>query len=112
MEELITPPNDEEWLSKELQSYFLKQLKIIMCSNRSKKGYPYLNSLSEEDWKVVRDPVTDKCSKITIARFFDQPTFAFLFARFAIIPDAKEFCLIEFKKKNDEAFTKMMLAEI
>ena len=83
-----------------------------MCSNRSNKGYPYLTSLTEEEWKVVRDPVTDTCSKKTIARFFDQPTFAFLFARFAIVPEAKEFCLTEFNKKNDETFTRMMLAEI
>ena len=83
-----------------------------MCSNRCNKGYPYLASLTEDEWKVIRDPVTDKCSKVTIARFFDQPTFAFLFARFAIVPDAKEYCLSEFNKKNDETYTRMMLEAI
>ena len=83
-----------------------------MCSNRCKKGYPYLEQLTEDDWKVVRDPITDKCSKVTIGRFFDQPVYAYLFVRFAIVTEAKEFCLTEFNKKNDDIYTEMMLAEI
>ena len=92
----------------------MKQLKILMCSNRCFKDYPYLKGFTEEDWKVVRDPITDKCSKVTIERFFVQPVYAFLFAWFVTIPDAKQFCLDEFKKRNEkfENFNELMFKEM
>ena len=72
-------------LSDREKQYFLRQLKIMICSNRSQKDYPYLQDFTDNEWKVVRDPVTDKCSKVTIDRFLDQPVYGFLFAWFATV---------------------------
>ena len=79
----------------------MKQLTILICSNRSAKDYPYLQDFTEEDWKVVRDPITDKCSKVTIDKYLSQPVFSFLFAWFATIPEWTIFAKEEFKKKKD-----------
>ena len=58
---------------------------------------------------MVRDPITDKCSKITIDRYLSQPVFSFLFAWFATIPAGEVFAKEEFKKKKDEVFTGNMI---
>lgn len=94
------------------KEYFLKQLKILICSNRSGKDYPYLQHFTNEEWSVVRDPITNKCSKVTIERFLEQPVFAFLFAWFSIEPKAKKYCKEEFQKENDLQKSTLMFQEI
>ena len=84
----------------------------MICSNRCTKEYPYLQSFTEDDWKVVRDPITDKCSKVTIERFLCQPAYAFLFSWFATVREGRKFSIEEFKKKNGKDVVMKMFQEM
>ena len=67
----------------------MSKLKILICSNRFEKGYAYVKEITQNEWSVVRDPITDKCSKDTIDRFLNQPVYAFMFTWFKIKKEAK-----------------------
>jgi len=92
----------------------MRKLKVLICSNRFDKGYAYVKDITAFEWSVVRDPITDKCSKDTIERFLNQPVYAFLFAWFKFKNEAKKFARAEFAKNKEDPkhFRKEMKKEI
>ena len=94
----------------------MSKLKVLICRGRFDKDYAYVKEITQNEWSVVRDPVTDKCSKDSIDRFLNQPVYAFMFAWFKMKKEAKKFARKEFEsaknKEDPEHFRKMMEQEI
>lgn len=78
------------------QAEFIELFKLLVFSHRHNKNDPYLQD-PLVSFSVVREPMY-KYSKQAQERFFDHPSFAFLFLWFGQNPDALAFA----DKKNLE----------
>ena len=78
-----------ESLPDALKTEFLELLKLLVFSHRHNKNDAFLKD-PLVDFTVVREPMY-KYSKTAQETFFDNPTFAFLFAWFAYSPAARQF---------------------
>jgi hypothetical protein len=89
-------------LTDTLRIEFLELLKLLVFSHRHNKNDPFLQN-PLVDFAVVREPMY-KYSRTAQEKFFDYPTFAFLFAWFAASPDARLFSDSKFADNSDSRY--------
>lgn len=94
---------------KELDE-FIELLKLLVFSHRHNKNDPFLSN-PIVDFTVVRDPMY-KYSKIVQDRFFNHPTFAFLFTWFTRTEEALAFAKSKFEENSDQRYPDRMLNEL
>lgn len=96
-------PGVFENLSDPLKTEFLELLKLLVFSHRHNKNDAFLQN-PLVDFSVVREPMY-KYSKTAQEKFFEYPTFAFLFVWFASSPDARIFSDSKFSDNSDKRYT-------
>lgn len=92
------------------RSAFTEMLKLVVFSHRHNKNDAFLANLAV-DFGVVREPMY-KYSKVAQERFFEHPTFAFLFAWFSKDKTAREFAEGKFRDNSDAKFAPRMTQEV
>lgn len=83
---------------------------MLVFSHRHNKNDSYLDN-PIVDFTIVREPMY-KYSKHSQERFFDLPTYAFLFRWFSQSPDAIDFATEKFHENSDKGYPERMLTEI
>lgn len=76
-------------LSDTLRQEFIELLKLLVFSHRHNKNDPFLQN-PVVDFAIVREPMY-KYSRNAQEKYFEYPTFSFLFAWFASSPAAHQF---------------------
>ena len=81
-----------------------------MFSHRHNKNDAFLKD-NLVDFAIVREPMY-KYSRTAQDKYFDYPTFAFLFAWFSKSPDARSFSDSKFAENNEPRYPQRMFQEI
>lgn len=76
-------------MSETLRKEFVELLKLLVFSHRHNKNDVYLQN-PLVDFALVREPMY-KYSRTAQEKYFEYPTFAFLFMWFSCSPDARHF---------------------
>lgn len=93
-----------------LKEEFVELLKLLVFSHRHNKNDAHLQN-PVVDFTIVREPMY-KYSRSAQEKYFDYPTFAFLFAWFASSPEAHKFSEDKFSDNNDPRYPTRMFQEI
>jgi hypothetical protein len=99
-----------ESLSDALRQEFIELLKLLVFSHRHNKNDAFLQN-PVVDFAIVREPMY-KYSRTAQEKYFDYPTFSFLFAWFANSPQARQFSEAKFAENNDSRYPARMFEEI
>jgi hypothetical protein len=97
-------------LSEPLRAEFIEMLKLLVFSHRHNKNDAFLQN-PIVDFAIVREPMY-KYSRTAQEKFFEFPTFAFLFAWFSFSPDARNFSDLKFSENNDPRYPARMLLDL
>jgi hypothetical protein len=97
-------------LNDVLKGEFVELLKLLVFSHRHNKNDAFLQN-PLVDFAIVREPMY-KYSRAAQEKFFDYPTFAFLFAWFSHSPDARKFSDMKFAENEDARYPARMFQEI
>jgi hypothetical protein len=95
-----------ENLNDTLKEEFVELLKLLVFSHRHNKNDAHLQS-PVVDFSIVREPMY-KYSRSAQEKYFDYPTFAFLFAWFAFSPVAQKFSDSKFSGNEDARYPSRM----
>lgn len=99
-----------ESLSDAQRQEFIELLKLLVFSHRHNKNDAFLQN-PVVDFAIVREPMY-KYSRTAQEKYFEYPTFSFLFAWFANSPQARMFSEAKFTENNDFRYPARMFEEI
>ena len=99
-----------ESFSEKARFEFIELVKLLVFSHRHNKNDDYLKD-PLIDFEIIRQPMY-KYSQAAQNKFFDYPTFAFLFAWFQAKPSAQSFSQEKFAENESANYPERMTNEI
>lgn len=94
-------------MTNETKFEFIELVKLLVFSHRHNKNDSYLQN-SLVDFSIVREPMY-KYSRVAQEKIFSYPAYTFLFAWFALRPEAQDFSMKKFNENKDERYPERMV---